>query len=191
MAEAVTINDKTDTYAATVDSTGALKVTSTAAPAGYGDSDSWNRPANTTTYDAGDVIGRTDTSTSAVIDFTPLAGSSGGDVLITSASLEIDISAVVSGMTTFNLALYASSPASAYVDGNTWDLPSGDRSAFIGIFSLGTPVDLGSTLYVGTDSINKQVTLSGTHIYAYLITVGTWTPASGSTFKVTLHTVAL
>jgi len=131
------------------------------------------RPANTTPYTAGDVVG-------GAITFTT-AGPSDGHVLITSADLEIDVSAIPSGMTTFRLYLYDVTPPSALSDNDPWDLPSGDRSAFLGYIDLGTPVDLGSTLYVQTDNINRKLKLNGsTSLFAYLTTAGGFTPAGNS-----------
>lgn len=179
-----------------VDSTGApvtglnpLPVTGTST--GHGSPISHTRPANTPTYDAGDVIGQTDTATSSAFAFTNIAGASGGDVMITSASLEIDLASIPSGMTSFNLALYNVTPPSALVDAATWDVPSGDRASFLGLFSLGSPVDLGSTLYVEQNGINKQVTALGSSLFGYLVTVGGYIAASGTVYKVTLHSVAL
>lgn len=146
------------------------------------------RPANTTAYSAGDVVG----ATAAAITFPTIGPSGGGPVMITSASLEIDIAAIPSGMTSFTLHLYNVTPPSALADNAAFDLPSGDRTAHIGSFSLGTPVDLGSTLKVKTDAINQQITAASGTIYGYLVTTGGFTPASNSeVYVVTLHTVAL
>jgi hypothetical protein len=137
------------------------------------------------------VIGVTDTSTAAAFEFTNVAGSSGGDVLITSVALEVDLSSIPSGMTSFNLYLYSATPPSALKDNAAFDIPSGDRATFLGKISLGSPVDEGSTLYVEQNGVNKQVTATGSSLFGYLVTVGAYTPASGTVYKVTLHTVAL
>ena len=155
-------------------------------PPGFGSPVSITRTNDTNVYAANDVIGAA-TGSTAAITFTLAAGA--GEVIITSVALEIDIAAVVSGMTSFNLALYNVTPPSALGDNAAWDLPSGDRASFLGLFSLGTPVDLGSTLWVGTEIINKQITTAGATVFGYLITVGAWTPAASTVFKVTLHTV--
>ena len=84
------------------------------------------------------------------------------------------------------------SPPSALADNAPWDLPSGDRSAFLGIVQLGTPVDLGSTLYVEANIINKQIKLAGTSLFGYLVTQTGYTPAANSEVYVnTLHAVGL
>ncbi len=147
------------------------------------------RPANTTPYTAGDVLG----AAAAALTF-PTMGPSAARVMITGASLQIDITDIPVGMTSFRLYMYSVTPPSALADNAVWDLPSGDRAAFAGMgyIDLGTPVDLGSTLYVQTDNINHPVKLAGTSIFAYLVTNGGFTPAANSeVYRVTLHTVAV
>lgn len=144
------------------------------------------RPANTTAYSANDVVG-------GVIAFTGL-GPVGERRIIVSADLRYDVTAVPAGMANMRLYLYSVTPPSALADNAAWDLPSGDRAAFIGYVDLGTPVDLGSTLFVQQDSLNKLVKLDGAEnaLYGYLVTTGGYTPAANSeTFRVTLRTRAI
>ena len=116
----------------------------------------------------------------------------GGQIIITGVALELNITAIPSGMTFFNLALYNVTPPSAYVDNAAWDLGSGDRASFLGIFNMGTPVDLGSTCYVETNGINKPITLASATLYGYLITPTVYTPAANSEVYVpTLHAVGV
>lgn len=152
-------------------------------PSGYA-SVITTRPSNTTAYTAGDVVG----ATAAAWSF-PSMGLSGSSVIITSAALKIDISAVPSGMTSFRLHLYDVTPPSAAADNDAWDLPSGDRTAYLGYIDLGSPVDVGSTLYVEANGINKQVRLSGTGLYGYLVTNGGYTPSSAAVYAIKLHAV--
>lgn len=147
---------------------------------------SFTRPANTNTYAANDIVG----ATAAALEFTNMGRDAGSTVMITSASLEIDRNAVISGETSYTLHLYNVTPPSAAADEATWDLPSGDRASYLGYVSLGTPVDVGSTCYVQTDNINKQLKLAGTSLFGYLVTVGTYVAASATVHKITLHTVA-
>jgi hypothetical protein len=147
------------------------------------------RTADTNVYAANDVLGAA-TGSTAALTFASM-GPSSGRVCITSCSLEIDASAVISGETSYRLYLYNITPPSALGDNAAWDLPSGDRASFLGYVDLGTPVDLGSTLYVQTDNINKQIKLAGTSIFAYLVTVGTYTPTSARVHIITLHTVGV
>ena len=111
--------------------------------------------------------------------------------MITTVELEIDVTAVPSGMTSFNLHLYSVTPPSALGDNAAWDLPSGDRASYLGYISLGTPVDVGSTLYVQTTQVNKHVKLAGTSLFAYLVTVGAYTPSASVVKKITLHAINL
>lgn len=145
------------------------------------------RAANTTAYTAGDVVG-------GVIEF-PQIGNFTNHILITSVDLRINISAIPSGMGSFRLHLYNSSPTSAYVDNDAWDLPSGDRAAYIGYIDIGGPIDMGSTLFSQADGVNKHVMLGGgapCTLYGYLQTTGAYTPAANSEIYVPcLRAVAL
>lgn len=140
------------------------------------------RPADTTAYAAGDVVG----ATAAAISF-PSISAAGAEVLITSASLEIDVSSVPSGMSSFRLYLYNVTPPSALADNAAWDLPSGDRASFLGYIDLGTPVDLGSTLFVEITNTGKAIKTSGTGVFGYLVTSGAYTPTSAAIRVITLH----
>ena len=156
---------------------------------GYSAEVSVTRTNDTNVYAANDVIGAA-TGSTAALTFASM-GPSAGRIMITSAELEIDITAVISGMTSFRLHLYNVTPPSALGDNTAFDLPSGDRASYLGFIELGAPVDLGSTLYVAQDALNKQRTLAGTSLFGYLVTVGAYTPAASSVFKVTLHSVAV
>lgn len=154
--------------------------------AGAGVSVSFTRPNDTSAYTANDVLGSA-TGTTAALRFSNLRPGGAGEYLITSTTLEIDLAAIPSGMTTFELALYNVTPPSALGDNAAWDVPSGDRSAYLGRIQLGAPVDLGSTLHVSADGINKQITLTGTDVFAYLTTDAGYTPAAQTVYKVALH----
>lgn len=147
------------------------------------------RTADTNAYAANDVLGAATGSTAALT--FPTMGPSAGRIMITSVQLEIDKTSVPSGMTSFDLYLYNVTPPIALGDNAAFDLPSGDRASFLGKISLGTPVDLGSTLYVEVNGVNKQLKLAGTSLFAYLVTVGGYTPASADVHVITLHAVAL
>lgn len=142
------------------------------------------RPANQTAYTAGDVVG-------GALTFSSI-GPSAGAIMINSSELELDIAAVPSGMTSFTLYLYSVTPPSALADNAPWDLPAGDRASFLGSLALGTPVDLGSTLYVIVGAIGKQIRLASANVFGYLVTTAGYTPAANSeVYKITLHTTAL
>lgn len=141
------------------------------------------RSNNTTAYTANQVVG-------GAFEITNM-GPSGGRIMLTSTQFEWDVSAVPSGASSFYLALYSVTPPSAYADNTTWDLPSGDRASFLGIVQLGTPVDLGSTLYIEQNIVNKQIKLAGTSLFAYCVTVGAYTPSAQAVQQFTLHSVGL
>ena len=142
------------------------------------------RPDNATPYTGNDVVG----AAAAALEFT-LGPASGAEVIITGASLEIDVAAVPAGMTAFRLHLYNVTPPSARADNAAFDLPAGDRAAYLGYIDLGTIEDLGSTLFTAQDGLNKPVTLASASLFAYLTTVGAYTPTAQAVKKVTLHTV--
>ncbi len=132
------------------------------------------RPANTTAYTAGDVVG-------GAITFANAGPSGGGSVIINSADLRIDVSSVPAGMTSFTLHLYSVTPPSALADNAPWDLPSGDRASYLGFIILGTPIDVGSTLFCqATGPGLRQVQLASSSVFGYLVTAGGFTPAANS-----------
>jgi hypothetical protein len=139
------------------------------------------RPANTTAYTAGDVVG-------GALTFASAGPAAGGAVIITGVQLELDISAIPSGMTSFTLYLYNVTPPSATADNGAWDLPSGDRASYLGSINLGSPADLGSTLYIETNNLNKMILTASGSVYGYLVTSAGYTPAANSeVYKITLH----
>lgn len=155
-----------------------------------------SRPENTTAYTAGDVIGQADSETaanagSAILTFSKV-GLPGRAILIAGADLRVDLSSVTSGMTTFRLHLYDASPT-AILDNAAWDLGGDDRDLYLGYVDLGSPADMGSTLYTQADQVNKQVKLAASShaLYGVLVTNGAYTPASATTMRVRLHTVDL
>lgn len=91
---------------------------------------------------------------------------------ITSSDFLLTVGALVAAEANYRLYLYNVTPPSALADQAAWDLPSGDRAAFLGYLDLGTPVDLGASLYVQVNGINKDVKLAQTNsVFAYLVTV--------------------
>ena len=143
---------------------------------GYTTAVSLTRTSDTNAYLANDVIGAATGSTAALTFAT--MGPSAGNIRIISAELEIDASAVISGETSYRLHLYNVTPPSALGDNAAWDLPSGDRASYLGFVELGTPVDLGATLYVEQNIINKEVRLIEPSLYAYCVTTAGYTAAS-------------
>lgn len=130
------------------------------------------RPNDTTAYAASDVV-------AGVLEFQN-AGPPGGVVLITDVRLMVSVSSVPSGMATMRLHIYSATPPSAFADNAAWDLPSGDRSAYLGYIDIGTPADLGSTLWIEKQGANKTVKLAAgqTSLFGYLVTTAGYTPTA-------------
>ena len=128
------------------------------------------RPSNTTAYTAGDVVGGT--GGSAILTLSSV-GPGGGYMLLQSAALIFSDSSVPSGMGSFRVHLYNSSPT-AIADNAPYDLASADRSAYMGYFDFPAPVDFGSTLYTQTDYIGRMIKMatSSTTLYAEIETKG-------------------
>jgi len=146
------------------------------------------RTADTNAYAANDVVGAATGSTAAV-EFANM-GLGGGRIMLTSARLMINDTGVISGEANYRLHLYSRTPPGALGDNAAWDLPSGDRTYYRGFVDLGTPVDLGSTLYVEANTLNKQVNLETKSLFGYLVTTGAYTPTSGRVYTVELNSIA-
>lgn len=147
---------------------------------------SFARPSNTTAYSAGDVIG----ATGSAIHTLASAGPSGGLVLVQGVELLIGATSVPAGMGSFRVHLYSASPT-AIADNAAFDLVSGDRAAYLGYIDLGTPQDLGSTIYSQTEYVGRLIELASasTTLYAQLETRNGFTPASGTTYELRVNTL--
>lgn len=117
-----------------------------------------------------------------------LGAPSGSHVRIVSATLRIDGATIET--TAWKLHLYDVTPPSALADDAAFDLPSGDRASYLGTIDLAQVVDLGSTLFIDANNIMKQVKLSGTSLFGYLVNGTTLTPAAVA-HVVTIHAEAL
>lgn len=105
------------------------------------------------------------------IDFGAISGST---IRIVSATLEIDGATIET--TAWRLHLYSVTPPSAYADDAAWDIPSGDRASYLGYLDFAQVVDFGSTLWIETTNIQKQLVLAGTGLFGYLVNTTTLTP---------------
>lgn len=141
------------------------------------------RPANTTAYAVGDVVGE---DPAANIVFNNVSSVSGATVIITGASLQARVGAIPSGYGNFRLHLYNTAPT-AILDNAAFNLPSGDMQKYLGYIEFTTPEDLGDTLWTRVNNINLQVKLSGTSLFGILETRGAFTPTSGTVKELTLH----
>ena len=146
------------------------------------------RPNDTTAYTAGDALG--DTNGSAILEFTNMARASGGNIMITSASMRVDLASIPSGMAGLKLHLYSSSPT-AIADNAAWDLVSGDRDKYMGYVQLGTPVDFGSTLFVESNGINKHIQLTGTSLFVIPVLDTGFTPSASTVRQFKMRSIDL
>lgn len=167
------------------------ELSSTASPS-FSVSASFTRPNDTNAYTALDVESDS-TSSPTVLTFANI-GPVGGKILLTRVTHEIDVSAIPSGMGAFRIHLYNASPT-AINDNAAFDLPSGDRTKYLGFIEIPTPYDLGSTLWADTEAmfqpIRMEITLVTGTIYGILQTVAGYTPTAQAVKKITLHSIAL
>lgn len=154
----------------------------------HSDEQTTTRQNNATPYGAGDMIG----ALAPEMEFTSM-GDAGTHVEIRDAALRIDMTTVPGGMANFKLHLYNQTKPDAAVDNAVWALSTSpdDRPAYLGYISLGTPVDVGNTLYVQSTQ-NKVIKLGATSsIFGVLVTDGGFTPEADTVLTVTLTTVSI
>lgn len=136
------------------------------------------RPDNTTAYADLDVLGGTTTPLS-LIEFANIAPVGGGSIVLLYASLRVDVSALPAGLGLTRLHLYSEAPA-AIADNAAFNLPSGDRGKYLGYLTLGTPLDLGDTLFSEDDFLRKQIVATSSSIFAIAQTISAFTPAANT-----------
>jgi len=149
----------------------------------YDSTVSFVRPGDTTAYTAGDVVGASGTAIHTLSGIGP----SGGSVLVQNVSLSIGASSVPAGMGAFRLHFYRTTP-SGISDNAAFDLLSGEVASYMGYADLPAPQDLGSTLYSQSEYIGRQLKLASgqTSVLAELETRGAYTPASGTTYRISV-----
>ena len=147
----------------------------------------FSRPANTTAYTAGDVIGIADAGTpanagSAIHELTG-AASSGAFVLVQSIQLLVNLSAVPSGMSGFRVHLYSSSPT-AILDNAAYTFTSTDAPKWQATFDIEAPTVRGSMLRSSAEYQGGILKLdaASSSLFAILETSGAFTPASGTAY---------
>ena len=147
----------------------------------------FSRPANTTAYTAGDVIGIADSVTAAnagsAIHELAGAGSSAAFLMVQSVQLIINLSSVTSGMAGFRVHLYQSSPT-AILDNAAYTFVTGDRVAWQDSFDLPAPSVRGSMLRSKAEYQGGLVKLAAasSSLFAIVETIGAYTPASGTAY---------
>ncbi len=153
------------------------------------------RPANATQYTAGDAVGAAGTS-GAVLQFPPTAPSNSRSGKVMSARLwKADTDVVADG---FSLDLFQKVPTAVPADhaAPTTDFINiADVGSYIGtiLFNAGGIVLAGGVYYEGEGTLAPTGGLPFVTdgddgvLYGILTAVGTYTPASGEVFTVTLE----
>lgn len=150
----------------------------------------FDRPANTTAYTAGDVVGPA-TTTDALFELLGIGerATLGTSALLISAQLLINAASVPSGMSTFRAHFYSGKP-SARVDNAAFTLTWTDAPLYLGYVDFPTPAVVGSVLQSSLDGINKLLPIpaGSSALWMALETRGAYTPASGTSFRLDLNT---
>ncbi|EJB02872.1 hypothetical protein Rleg9DRAFT_1686 [Rhizobium leguminosarum bv. trifolii WSM597] len=174
-----TLLDRVKAITTALGTTLAVNQVSTAADV----SQSFTRQNNTTAYAAGAVVG----AAAAALQFTGLGKSGGASIMIVSAQLEADV-ATAPG-TAFRLHLYSATPPSAPADAAAFDVPSGDRSVYLGFIDIPAPTDIGSIALTEVTNVGKQIRVTGGDVFGVLQAVSAYTPTALAVYKVSLHRV--
>ncbi len=133
-------------------------------------------------YTAGDVFDVAQT-------FSDVGPSAGGTIRIISTTLLIAHTALVASEGAYTLHLFNAALASPLADNAAFDLAVADRAKYLGTLALGTPVDIGTSLWVEVNALNKLILVpSGGAIIGYLVNAATITPTAAAR-TVTLHGV--
>lgn len=132
------------------------------------------RPNNTTAYAANDVLGADPAS---VIEFAKIAPEGGGTIILLYAATMINAGSTTLGQT--RLHLYSSAPA-AIVDNAAFNLPSGDRSKYLGFVTLAAPIDLGDTMFSEEDLLRKTILATSSSVFAIAETTSVFTPTAST-----------
>lgn len=145
------------------------------------------RPDNTTAYTANDVVGE---SPASVIEFDTTMYEDAQHFYIVGARLIYNVSAVISGMSTFRLHLWNESPT-AIADNSAFTIVSADKDSYLGYIDFATPTDVGDFLISIEDGINikRKLADEDNKIYGQLQTIGGFTPSAEDVIDITIETV--
>jgi hypothetical protein len=143
-------------------------------------SSSITRPNDTIAYTAGDVVGGVLIFTGVELKSSQVTTADKDIYRVLSGSLMINRSGIPTGMGTFTLHLYSSTPPSAYADNAIWDLPSGDRSSYLGSITSDAVVSRGSTLIAKFKDSNEDILINRSSLWAYIVTDTAFTPAAST-----------
>lgn len=156
----------------------------------------FTRPANTTAYTAGDVIGIADAGTaanagSAIHELTG-CGMQGGEVYVTDVTVTAVLAAIPSGMSSFRVEVYNASPT-AILDNAAYSLLAADKAKHVLTVDSIVPVAKGAILRGRVSGVNEKVKLASgsSSLFVQLVTVGGFTPTSAESYTITLGTVVV
>lgn len=119
-------------------------------------------------HTAGDSVG--------VAQEFDLKAPTGAAVCLVSATLRIDTGTIET--TAWRLHMFSQTPPSALIDTGDFTLATGDLPYYLGYIDFAQIVDMGATLFIETTNIQKQIRLTGTGFFAYLVNGTTLTPAA-------------
>lgn len=105
-----------------------------------------------------------------------LGAPAGAFVRIVSANLRINNATIET--TAWRLHLFGVTPPSALADDAAFLLPSGDLASYLGYVDFAQVVDMGDTLFIEATNIQKQIKLTGTSVFGYLVNGTTLTPGA-------------
>lgn len=158
---------------------------------GFGPPISFTRPADTTAYTAGDVVG-------GLLAF-PYQMPFGANFFLNSAFLRIFRTTVIASETTYKLHMFSNKP-SAIADNAPFTVSAADGLFYLGQIDLPQVVDLGALIWSKVDNLQMQRKLQqlapaqltpedqqGTYLHAYLVTDGAYTPESATVHHISVN----
>lgn len=121
-----------------------------------------------TSHTGGDCVG-------AAQRFVTAANLAGQSFTIKNSAIRINDATAVGSV--FTLHFYSMTPPSAIADDAAFDIPSGDRTSYLGSLAIAQPADVGSTQAAETQTHNKVIDLpaDATGLWAYLVITTTAT----------------
>ena len=134
--------------------------------------------ANTTPRAANTVFGG---ALQLVSSPAPIAGQW---IIITDIEVIINVATLPVGMTGFQLYTYGVTPPSAIPAAGVYSFPPVDRASII--YPKGTSIGNaelargGGSVVLQENNINRVLKLTGTSLFAYLVSIGAFTPAAAS-----------
>lgn len=149
----------------------------------------FNRPNDTTTYGATDVIGSATTANHEITN----VGLAGSLIQLQSATVIVDRTTLPAGFTTARLHLFTSAPA-AIADNAAFAVASADRSKYAGFVDLPAFAVIGSGfLFSTTDYIGRPIRLTSSSLFANLALTGAagFQPAAQTEYQIRFQAIEI